>query len=185
MVGVGPVVAVDDAQLAAGDAHVVGLGVERTADVGHRDLAVDGGGRAAVEEVEPDAAELRVLRDAHLGGRERAALAQQLDVDVERRVERRRLREVHRRRRHALAREHLRHRHQALREHLAALDHVAGRVAVRGPDEVAGLTLGVHVDELEQVGGVAPRGEAVHDRLAAPSGRSVQRSSSSRRTRSW
>ena len=168
VIGVGPVVTVHDAQLASGHAHVVRLGVERDSrrrasppgrrwSSARRCRGSRGRRCAASPSWETRTSAVENVRPS----RSRSTSTSRW------RVERGGLREVHRRRRHALARQHLRHRDEALGEHLAALDHVAGGVAVRRADEVARRALGVHVDQLEQVGGVTPRGEAVDDGLAS------------------
>ena len=74
-IGIGRVGAVDDAQVAAGDAHVERLGLVRAGHVGHLGGAVEHVGRAGVEQEQPGAAQRVVLGDAHLDGRERPARA--------------------------------------------------------------------------------------------------------------
>ena len=112
VVGVGAIVAVDDrAGRDRSPACRSGSASAGPPTSGIATLPSITSGAPASRRNRPDAAELVVLGDAHLGGRERAALAQHVDVEVEWRVERGRLREVHRRRGHPLAGERLRHGH--------------------------------------------------------------------------
>ena len=160
-VGIAGVGVVDDAEVAAGHRHVVGRGLVRTGHVRHRIGVADDVGSGDVEQQRAGGAGPFALGRPDAEGGEGPAAGDRIELDGVGSSRRRRPRmntiEADTTRRPGTWRAG---RHDRLAEHLAALDHRTAPVAAGGAD-VAGLAVGLDVEDVDQVGGVAPGGEAL------------------------